>query len=198
MAQVNPTNHYKWAESLGRKFHKKLPKHVPLDEIEQAARLGMLDAIKKYNNGYRVPFRTYAERRVYGEMTDYLRTTDIVRRRRKINITVIAFSALFSASYRTAFDDDYFKAFIYTKDNPYNVLEKKDTFEHIIKKFDTQTKNILRYRFVDGLSQLEIAGKIRISESRVSQILANTLRLIKQKLELNGFSKTKQIESEII
>ena len=98
---------FEWAEHVARQYKTHLPKHVPLDDLEQEAKLGVLDAMKRWRpeDG---EFKQFAFRRVYGNMQDYLRTTDIIRAGRKKHLLVIPFSAMTTASYRFSGDKDFF------------------------------------------------------------------------------------------
>jgi hypothetical protein len=71
-----------WALRLAARQHAKLPPQVVLDEVEQAARVGLYLAARRWDAAAGVKFRTFATRRVMGAIQDYLRELDWFPRRR--------------------------------------------------------------------------------------------------------------------
>jgi RNA polymerase sigma factor for flagellar operon FliA len=61
---------------IARRVHKRLPQHVPIEDLYGAGVLGLLDAFGKFDPSKHVLFRTYAQFRIRGAMLDSLRTLD--------------------------------------------------------------------------------------------------------------------------
>ncbi len=61
---------------LARRIHDRLPRHVELEDLVSAGIVGLLDAIKKFDAGKKVQFRSYAQFRIRGAILDSLRTLD--------------------------------------------------------------------------------------------------------------------------
>ena len=68
--------HLSMVRFLARRIHERLPSHVELDELIGAGVLGLMDALKKFDPGKKVKFRSYAQFRVRGAILDSLRTLD--------------------------------------------------------------------------------------------------------------------------
>lgn len=61
---------------VARRIHKRLPNHVPLDDLMQAGALGLMEALERYDPGKNVPIQAYAKFRVRGAILDSLRELD--------------------------------------------------------------------------------------------------------------------------
>ena len=69
-----------YATSLAAKIAKTLPASMDFDDILCNARLGLLEAAKRYDSKYNVEFRTFAYYRIKGAIYDGLRKTGWIPR----------------------------------------------------------------------------------------------------------------------
>lgn len=65
---------------LARTMARRLPPHVPLDDLISAGALGLLDAARRYDPTLCERFEAYAEHRIRGAMLDELRSHDSLSR----------------------------------------------------------------------------------------------------------------------
>lgn len=65
--------HLDYASSLARQIHRQLPAHVEFDELEQYARLGLVEAARKFDPEHGAQFTTFAYYRIRGAVFDGLR-----------------------------------------------------------------------------------------------------------------------------
>jgi RNA polymerase sigma factor for flagellar operon FliA len=68
--------HMPQVEFLARKIHRRLPAHVPLEDLVNEGLLGLMDALEKYDPGRHVQFKSYAQFRIQGAILDSLRNLD--------------------------------------------------------------------------------------------------------------------------
>lgn len=72
----------------------RLPSHIPLEDLSQAALIGLYKAIQVFNPDRGVPFEPYAYPRVRGAVMDELRSNDFLSRSKRAQVdqveTVIA------------------------------------------------------------------------------------------------------------
>jgi RNA polymerase sigma factor FliA len=61
---------------IAERFHERLPKHVPIEDLYSAGVIGLLDAFGKFDPSKNNLFRTYAQFRIRGAILDFLRTLD--------------------------------------------------------------------------------------------------------------------------
>jgi len=65
---------------IAHRISARLPSHVEVDDLIHSGILGLMDAIKKFEPGRNVKFKTYAEQRIRGSILDGLRDLDWVPR----------------------------------------------------------------------------------------------------------------------
>ena len=61
---------------VARLIHRRLPNHVPYDDLVHSGVLGLLDAVKKFDPSRSTSFRAYARIRIRGAILDSLRELD--------------------------------------------------------------------------------------------------------------------------
>lgn len=133
---------------------KRLPKFVEIDEIKSAAYLGLVEAASRFQPSSNNTFTTFANWRINGAITDFLRK----ERYKGMQSEDATFVELRSKS---EFDSE-------------EILE---FFEKSLGKYAT---NILRYYFFENYSMAEIAEKFQVSTSRISQLLRKYKNQIRQ------------------
>ena len=81
------TAHLPLIRTIARRLSKRLPPSVEVEELVNIGVLGLMDAHDRFDATKGVPFKSYAEMRIKGQMIDALRADDIVPRsvRRKHN-----------------------------------------------------------------------------------------------------------------
>ena len=62
--------------NIARQIHRRLPQHVPVEDLIHAGVLGLIDAVEKYEQARNVKFETYAKFRIRGAILDSLRALD--------------------------------------------------------------------------------------------------------------------------
>ena len=65
---------------VAHRISARLPAHVEVDDLIHSGILGLMDAVKKFEPGRNVKFKTYAEQRIRGAILDGLRDLDWVPR----------------------------------------------------------------------------------------------------------------------
>jgi RNA polymerase sigma factor for flagellar operon FliA len=68
--------HASLVKKIAYQLKAKLPPNVELDDLIQAGMIGLLDAVKRYEDTHGAQFETYAALRIRGSMLDELRSTD--------------------------------------------------------------------------------------------------------------------------
>jgi RNA polymerase sigma factor for flagellar operon FliA len=61
---------------LARRIHKRLPRHVHLEDMVHAGVIGLIDALNKFDRSKYVEFGSYAKYRILGAILDSLREMD--------------------------------------------------------------------------------------------------------------------------
>jgi RNA polymerase sigma-B factor len=72
------------------------------------------------------------------------------------------------------------------EDTGYELVEGKAALDTALPGLDERERTVLRLRFIDDLTQSEIAERIGYSQMHVSRILRQTLRQIREQIEEEG------------
>nr|WP_320132186.1 FliA/WhiG family RNA polymerase sigma factor [uncultured Holophaga sp.] len=93
---------------VAHRISSRLPSHVEVEDLIHSGILGLLDAVKKFEPGRNVKFKTYAEQRIRGAILDGLRDLDWVPRslRRKKKDIENAYHLLEQQLGRSATDEE--------------------------------------------------------------------------------------------
>lgn len=73
-----------------------------------------------------------------------------------------------------------------TEDQALATSDDRIVLEQAIRDFSPREKEVIRMRFVDGLTQVEIAQRLGVSQVQVSRLLRRTLKRIQEKIEPDG------------
>ena len=73
-----------------------------------------------------------------------------------------------------------------TEDADLAAFDDRIVLEDAIADFSPRERDVIRMRFVDGLTQVEIAERMGISQVQVSRLLRRTLRRIQDKIDPEG------------
>jgi RNA polymerase sigma-B factor len=73
-----------------------------------------------------------------------------------------------------------------TEDAELEGSDDRMLIEQVIGEFSPREQEVIRMRFVDGLTQVEIAEKLEVSQVQVSRFLRRTLKKMQEKLDPNG------------
>lgn len=73
-------DHMPRVHRLARRMARRLPPHIPMDDLVSAGTLGLLDAARRYDPEVCSKFEAFAEHRIRGAMLDELRAHDCLSR----------------------------------------------------------------------------------------------------------------------
>lgn len=161
-ARYKPT-----AERIASSYCRRVPPHVPREDIFAAALEGLWDAARKYHRATPERFHQAARIRVRGSVADFLRRNDwLPRHSRKRDGDRLRQVFIDSLE-----EPDHF----YELSSPPNAetllleSEARAALTTALLRLRKRERYIVT-RFLAGLSRVEIAGEIGISQPRMSQI----------------------------
>ena len=76
-----------------------------------------------------------------------------------------------------------------TEDEDLAASDDRMVIEDTIKDFSPREQEIIRMRFIDGLTQVEIAKRLGISQVQVSRLLRRTLKKVQEKIDPEGLMR---------
>ncbi len=73
-----------------------------------------------------------------------------------------------------------------TEDQELESIDERLVIQDTIKSFSPREQEVIRMRFVDNLTQVEIAQRLGVSQVQVSRFLRRTLKKVKDRLDPDG------------
>ncbi|MDY2788147.1 MAG: SigB/SigF/SigG family RNA polymerase sigma factor [Atopobium sp.] len=70
-----------------------------------------------------------------------------------------------------------------SEDTALSTADDRMVIEETIRDFSPREQEVIRMRFVEGLTQVEIADKLGVSQVQVSRLLRRTLKKIQEKID---------------
>jgi len=74
--------------------------------------------------------------------------------------------------------------------DPYNVVERAEWFRPALARLTDRERRIIRLRFVEGLTQVQIGRHLGVSQMQVSRLLAQVLGRLRDGLEITDATAT--------
>ncbi|MDD3486744.1 MAG: sigma-70 family RNA polymerase sigma factor, partial [Atopobiaceae bacterium] len=73
-----------------------------------------------------------------------------------------------------------------TEDEALATSDDRMIIEQAVKEFSPREQEVIRMRFAEGLTQVEIASRLGISQVQVSRLLRRTLKKVQEKIDPEG------------
>lgn len=150
------------AEKLAKSKKRKLS-HISYDELKSAAFCGLVEAANSYDFSKNNCFPAYALWRITGAIQDYLRELSWGSRSKPLK-----------KSQSFVYEEQLYKT-----DN----FENLDSFDEIIYRLPCLNKMVLKLYYQQGKLIKEIAEKLNVHQSRISQILKDSRERLRDVLE---------------
>ncbi|MDO7867355.1 sigma-70 family RNA polymerase sigma factor [Nocardioides jiangxiensis] len=158
--------HLPLVDRCARRFHGWGEPH---DDLVQAGRLALLLAARRYDAARGVPFAAYAAPTVLGGMRHHLRDRGALVRTPR-GADPLRFDQL---------DDE---ASPDGTDPAYEEAELRMLLQPQLARLRPLERDVVALRFLDTLTQDEVAGRLGISQAQVSRVQARALTRLRRRL----------------
>jgi RNA polymerase sigma factor (sigma-70 family) len=169
--------HVKIARRMARAFMRRLPSNVQADDLEQAALLGIVDAMRRRPNDSGAAFDWYVCVRIRGEILDELRRQDWASRRRRHGPappTIIRFDDL---------DERWEELFEGPSSSPEaSAITRCDADKAWETPLPPRMRAVMTERFQRGRRQEDVANDAGVSAPRICQLERRALGAMRMKL----------------
>lgn len=158
------------ALKIARAIMRRMPCNVLREDLEQAALLGLVDALTKHPDGQGPGFEWYIAARVRGSVLDELRAQDWSGRRRGgvARATVIHMEDVMDGASPAQFAID--------QESPEDVaIRQLDAAKAWAAPLGARDARIMRAHFERGVKQRDIGDMEGVSEARISQRVTRSL-----------------------
>lgn len=196
---------------MAKQVLRKYPSNLDLDDLVSCGVCGLLQARMKFDPSKNILFKTYAEYRIRGAMLDELRSfdwasryyRDQIKKARKIKNQMIQDGNLnydklqsimalddfkFYELLRRLDKDDIYQSFnqVAEQEDEVEGVIEKESIDEIVEQIDDLAdshKKVLHLYYFDQKPMKEIAEKMNLSESRISQIHKQAIIQIKNDIK---------------
>ncbi len=150
------------ALKIARSLCRRYSGQVRLEEVENAALLGLWQASKRWSPDRGVPFLTYSRPRMRGAVTDWVRDQ---LQGRKRHIQTVPLSRIHAEKIsRLARRDS---------------LEDRELLDHLLEKLPERQREAFRLYHLAGLTVYEIAPLVKRHSTWVSRSLIESMKTLR-------------------
>ncbi len=142
-------NYIRLAKAIASRRKRTIPPCVSLEELQSAAYMGLVDASKRYDGVQ--DFSAFARPRIEGAITDYLRELRWGSRRSPVQAQEF-------------------------NDTGREVVQPNDLFEVVSQPAKPRVREILKWHFMEGRTQTEIASTLGVTRASVNQTIRGFVR----------------------
>ena len=152
------------------------------DDLFQIGCIGLIKAIDNFDTTLNVRFSTYAVPMIIGEIRRYLRDNNAIR------VSVYALDAiqspmsLYEPVYTEGGDTLYIMDQLSDKKNKEENWVQNLALQDAVARLNERERQIIRMRFYEGQTQMEVAREIGISQAQVSRLEKSALRSMRNYL----------------
>ena len=143
------------------------------DDLFQIGCIGLIKAIDNFDTTLNVRFSTYAVPMIIGEIRRYLRDNNAIRVSRSLRDT--AYRAICAREL-------YLMDQLSDKKNKEENWVQNLALQDAVARLNERERQIIRMRFYEGQTQMEVAREIGISQAQVSRLEKSALRSMRNYL----------------
>lgn len=185
MPDISPDD-LKLLDRIANAVKRKLPAHVDVEDLIQYGWFGLNDAREKFDPERGIKFETYATPRIRGAMLDALRDLDwaprLARSRGDIIPAITSLNRSRSTGdWRVEKGNSREDAWDLPDRRPPSepTIEDRDAFDRCLAFLHGDMKKVILLNFRQDKNLREIGEILDLSESRISQIRARALRILR-------------------
>lgn len=184
--------HVEWAERVAKRHNSPMP----VEDRTQEAFVGLIDAARRFDPAWGVKFETYAGPRVVGAILDAGRRPGAAvvqlgragrqRGEPEIRVTSVEASNMVSRGGRDAIAAD----FLFVDDEPRcaDAIDRRDAIDRALTAFAANERAVVRSYWLDGRTMKQTGADVGLSESRVSQMMTDVLRRLREHTALADYA----------
>lgn len=169
------------ANKIAERKKLKTANRIRLDEIKSAAYYGLLQAADNYDGnriseatGRPVSFSTFATHRIVGQINDYLRELSWFKKKQ---VSVKSLDTPMFEHSESGKSVSLRNTLTVEDKNP---MRLEEFFLKLTKCVPSKIRDIMKLYYIDGWTMKEIADSQNKSESRISQIITQYRKIIKE------------------
>jgi len=166
------------AKMLAASYVKRTKQYDELDDMNQFAALGLMNAAKKYDESKGVPFRAYAKILINGALIDGVH--------HQMSWLNAGSSRNHEGCPCTKLNESHIRSYVAVGHSPYTRTWHNERIYHVrqaILGLPKKLRLVIMLRYYDELSEKEIGIVLNVVECRISQMLHEAYDILKRKLQ---------------
>jgi RNA polymerase sigma factor for flagellar operon FliA len=182
-AEIDQWRHLVWY--VVNRIRPRLPVSVSEEELFSAGMFGLLKACRSYDPDRGAVFKTYAYHRIRGAILDELRRLDFLPRSLRDRARAVGEDAPAVLAIPT--DEDGNES-LPTR-SVESASERSDMHGALLKEIERlpeKMRLVMTLYYRQGLRMREIGDRLRLTESRVSQIHSNAVLRLRRAMQVAG------------
>lgn len=164
--------HLEWARAIAAGLARRLPTWFTVEDLTGPAEIGLIRAAERYDASTGVPFRAYAQARVYGACIDSVRRREYRERARP---SIDADGPLENVPYEVRDPGPSPEERAYAG-------ELAAVWERV-RELPTRHRLVIVGLYREGMTLTEISRTVEVSPSRVSQMRREALDMLRAMVE---------------
>lgn len=158
--------------------------NLDLEDMTQEGLIGLIDALNRFDPTKGAEFTTYASMRIRGSIIDAIRKNRARTTPRLNNLTEAEMETIDKERHKAYIDPDPLSS-----PEESSTLKEETSAVHLaISRLPERNRRIIHMYFFLNLQQREIGQILELSESRISQLLHQSVAELKKYLEKTYFS----------
>ncbi len=179
---ADPRRHLELVRRIAGALAKRLPRHIERDELIALGNLGLVEACARFDTRRRVAFSTFATLRIRGAMLDGLRRLDPLAReeRARLRHDEVATASVVLVEMSPAADG------MEAGKRADELLEEREQREQLARSLEAlpaRRRRVLERHYFDQQPLHSIGRELGVSESRVCQLVAESVATLRQSME---------------
>lgn len=174
---INVEDHLGLARKIASEYYRRTKGKYTYDEIESTAFMGLLKAVKNFNESRGFKFSTYATPTIKGEIQNMFRSDKWYFVKRGVPQEMLSVNFVIDSTNNIEMQD-----VLEDEENLEENLVNKMTVKKLFDLLTERDKKIVYLYFYKRLSQCQISDITGLSQTHVSRIIKNSLNKMKKEL----------------
>lgn len=162
--------HLQWARGIAAHLVRSLPTWFTVEDLTGPAEIGLIKAAARYDVSSGVPFRAYAQARVYGACIDSVRRREY---RERAHQSLDADGPVEMPAYENLRDQQA------SPEEAACAAELAAVWEHV-RRLPRRHRMVIVSVYRGGMTLADLARREEVSASRLSQIHREALEMLKE------------------
>jgi len=162
-------------------MHARLPGSVERDDVEQAGRMGLIEAAQRFVEGRSASFPTYARWRINGAIQDYLRSLDAASKEHRKQITAGEANEIVAIRIEDMYRQPLVESL--SPEDASIAAQISAQISTLIDSLAGRQREIVREYYFHDRTMTQIGAGFGVKEARISQVHRKAIETLREQPE---------------